>query len=64
MVTSMSFKILYHFTALQIPDKYLVIFAPRDNPLPSSNAETSRYAELLVAMAHVCFQAARGVIVP
>jgi hypothetical protein len=64
MITSMSFKILYHFATLQIPDIHLVIFAPRDNPLPPSNAETSRYTELLVAMAHVCFQAARGVIVP
>ena len=60
----MSLQHLDDLARLEVPQVDLVVLAARDDPLPAGDTEARRDAELLVDVAGVGLQAARGVVVP
>jgi hypothetical protein len=51
----MSFEDLNNFSALQVPNVYLVILASRNNPFPTRDAEARDDAKLGVGVAYIGF---------
>jgi hypothetical protein len=60
----MTFEDLHDFPALQVPQVDLAVFAARNDPFATGDAEAGGDAVLCVLMTHVRLQAARRLEIP
>ena len=60
----MPLKCLNDLPALKVPKVYLIVFASRDDPFASRDAEACRDAILLIGMPDVGLQTTGRLIVP